>query len=305
MNIVFAGIGKIARDQHLPQITRRVGTRLVASVSRQATIDGYPAFTNLTDALNAHPEIEAIAVCTPPQVRFAIAEQALQSNLHVLLEKPPCATLAEINALADLANQSKATLFASWHSRFASGVSPAKTWLSDKAITSARIVWKENIRKWHPGQDWILEAGGLGVFDPGINALSIATQILPVRFSVQTSDLLFPRNRAAPIAAHLTFKTTAGAPIDVEFDFREEGDERWEIEIETTQGTLRLYTGGAALEINGLDQPLLATNEYTGLYDRFINLIEQQQSDVDITPILHVADAFMIGRRHQLDAFHW
>jgi D-galactose 1-dehydrogenase len=43
------------------------------------------------------------------------------------------------------------------------------------------VIWREDVRVWHPGQDWIWQPGGLGVFDPGINALSIITHILPAR----------------------------------------------------------------------------------------------------------------------------
>ena len=39
--------------------------------------------------------VDAVALCTPPQVRYAIAVQALAAGLHVFLEKPPGATLSE------------------------------------------------------------------------------------------------------------------------------------------------------------------------------------------------------------------
>jgi predicted dehydrogenase len=71
------------------------------------------------------------------------------------------------------------TLFASWHSRFAAGVPAAKAWLATHDIRAVDIQWREDVRRWHPGQTWIWEAGGLGVFDPGINALSILTEIMP------------------------------------------------------------------------------------------------------------------------------
>ena len=57
------------------------------------------------------------------------------------------------------------------------------------------------MRRWHPGQEWIWKAGGFGVFDPGINALSIATHIIPKSFFVTSAILDFPDNRQAPIAA--------------------------------------------------------------------------------------------------------
>ena len=41
-----------------------------------------------------------------------------------------------------------------------------------------RIDWRESVRKWHPGQEWVWEPGGFGVCDPGINAMSIFTEIM-------------------------------------------------------------------------------------------------------------------------------
>ena len=48
--------------------------------------------------------------------------------------------------------------------------------LVGKQVKTLQVTWKEDIRRWHPGQDWILAAGGFGIFDPGINAFSILTQ---------------------------------------------------------------------------------------------------------------------------------
>ena len=48
------------------------------------------------------------------------------------------------------------------------------------------ILWHEDVHKWHPGQQWIWEPGGFGVFDPGINAFSIATKIFPGGLFVQS-----------------------------------------------------------------------------------------------------------------------
>jgi D-galactose 1-dehydrogenase len=102
----------------------------------------------------------------------------LEHGRHVLLEKPPGATVGEVHALADLARRQGVTLFASWHSRHAPAVEPARAWLAGRKILGVTITWKEDVRVWHPGQKWIWQAGGLGVFDPGINALSILTHII-------------------------------------------------------------------------------------------------------------------------------
>ena len=46
-----------------------------------------------------------MAICTPPQVRHRIAREALAAGKHVLLEKPPAATLSELEDLKDAADE--------------------------------------------------------------------------------------------------------------------------------------------------------------------------------------------------------
>ena len=92
-----------------------------------------------------------------------------------MLEKPPGATLSEVQALVELAERQNVALFASWHSREAAAVESARHWLGSRHLRKVRVSWKEDVRVWHPGQTWIWKAGGFGVFDPGINALSILT----------------------------------------------------------------------------------------------------------------------------------
>ncbi|MDB5454590.1 MAG: Galactose 1-dehydrogenase, partial [Caulobacter sp.] len=206
----LVGVGKIARDQHLPAIANTAPFVLAASASRHATVDGLPAFKSLDEMLDAMPDIEAVALCTPPQVRHGLAKLALERGKSVLLEKPPGVTLSEVEDLRDIAARAGVTLFATWHSRFAPAVEPARAWIAARRVRAVRINWKEDVRVWHPGQDWIFEAGGLGVFDPGINALSIATRILPKAFFLTEATLHFPENRQAPIAAELSFVDSDG-----------------------------------------------------------------------------------------------
>ena len=44
--------------------------------------------------------------------------------------------------------------------------------------------------------------------------------------------------------------------------------------------------------------------EYPMLYKRFAELVKAGKSDVDLAPLRHVADAFMLGRRKFVEAFH-
>jgi D-galactose 1-dehydrogenase len=300
----LVGVGKIARDQHFPVIAASTEFELVAAASRNTVVEGVRAYPSLEAMLDAEPSIEAVTLCTPPGPREADARLALTRGIHVLLEKPPAATLAAARDLVTHANG--CALHASWHSRHAPGVAPARAWLRDCRIENVEIVWKEDIRRWHPGQDWILAPGGMGVFDPGINALSILTDIIPSPIDLTSAELDIPRNRQMPVAARLRAHTQDGGAISAEFDFLQTGDQIWEFRIKTDRGVLGLVGGGDRLLIDNIEQALGTFghhHEYAGVYQRFATLVRERRVDVDLRPLELVADAFTRGRRNDTPAF--
>lgn len=303
MKVALVGIGKIALDQHVPALNASADWELAATVSRQGRVEGVEAFTSMEAMLAARPDIGVVSLALPPVPRFAAAEEALLAGRHVMLEKPPGASLAEVHALERLAQERGVTLYTTWHSREAEAVAAAKAWLAGKVVKSGHITWREDVRKWHPGQDWIFEAGGMGVFDPGINALSILTEILLMPVHLTGADLDFPANRQAPIAARLTF----AEGLTADFDFRQEGPQTWDMEFSTDQGDIALRMGGNLLEING--KPAGGENtimgEYPALYARMASLIRAGASDVDLRPMVLVADAFTLGTRNTTEAFEF
>src|SRR5690606_30513569 len=144
---------------------------------------------------------------------------------------------------------------------------------------------------------------GLGVFDPGINALSIVTRILPEPFHLVSSTLEFPDGRDAPIAATLRFTGDEGFKVEANFDWRQTGPQNWDIEVETDSGRLVLRSGGAEMQLDGRETLQEDDAEYAGIYARFAELISTPAIDADLSPLIHVADAFMLGRRVVVEPF--
>ncbi|MDQ7732027.1 Gfo/Idh/MocA family oxidoreductase [Halomonas sp. SpR1] len=299
----LVGVGKIVRDQHLPAIAATPNCQLIATADPYASLPDVPGYQGLEAMLDAHPDIDAVAICTPTHLRYSQARAALLRGKHVLLEKPPGATLSEVEDLIATASRQGVSLFAAWHSRFAPGVAQAQEWLAERQVQRVEIEWKEDVRVWHPGQAWIWEPGGMGVFDPGINALSIATAILPQPFFLQEARLQVPSNAQAPIAADLTFTDPEGASIKAAFDFRQSGPPTWDMHIDSDGSRLSLTQGGCRLLID--DDVLIDAEEreYQGLYARFGELIAKKRSEVDVAPLRQVADAFLYGHRETTDAF--
>ncbi len=306
--IVIIGLGKIAIDQHVPSILANDAFELAAFVSqRRATVNGLPSFRTQSELYEAMPDVKLVSICTPPAGRFETTRMALLAGRDVLIEKPPAATLGEIAELADIATAERRIFFTTWHSRFNPAVEAARRLLAGRRLRRLAVDWREDVRRWHPGQAWIWEPGGFGVFDPGINALSIVTEIMPEPIFVTAAKMEVPANRQTPIGAELTFGTPDPVPdsdLTAIFDWRKEGEQSWTITAETTEGTrLVLTEGGAKLTVNGevaVDEP---SQEYPRIYAMFARLLEEGRSHVDIRPLRLVADAFMIGDRQQVAAF--
>jgi predicted dehydrogenase len=303
------GFGKIARDAHVPALQAVGGFELKAVVTRagcdQQGVRCFDTAEAMLAALGS--DLDAVTISTPPGPRYAIARQCLDAGLDCLLEKPPTTTVGEIEELRDHAVRLGRVLFTTWHSQHAAAVEQARNLLARQRIKSLRICWREDVNKYHPGQDWVWEAEGFGVFDPGINALSIASRIMPAKLIVEDATLRVPSNRQQPIVVRLTLSSPAAeAPLSAVFDWCPDSDDEWTISGETSEGRqFDLRRGGAELVVDGRPQLAQGPGEYPSIYAEFARLVRERRSRVDIEPLRLVADTMMVGRREIAPPFEW
>ncbi len=306
-SIGVIGLGKIAKDQHLPSIAANPDFRLAAVCSpRGDPPPGLNTIYRTTDEmLKAVPDLDAVAICTPPQVRHDIARAALLAGKQVLLEKPPAATLSELEDMRRIAKERDRVLFATWHAQYNAAVAEAARRLHGQSVAEMQVEWREDVRKWHPGQKWVWQPGGFGVFDPGINALSILMAILPEPVWVKQAEMSVPANADSPISVKLEFASNRpDAKLAADFDWNPTPHETWEVRLRTAAGQhLHLLDGGAKLEVDGAVVTNEPRDEYGGIYRRFAELLRTGTSEVDARPFELVADAFMIGKRVGVAAF--
>ncbi|MEO7240766.1 MAG: Gfo/Idh/MocA family oxidoreductase [Sphingomicrobium sp.] len=303
IRIAIIGFGKIAADQHQPAIAANPRFDLVASSSRSS--NGPPtSFTDWQELLAKVDGLDAVAITTPPGPRYEIASACIARGLHVLLEKPPCDTLSEIEDLAGRAAAKSVSLFTTWHAQHNPAVAVAAEALKGKRIASLDIRWREDVRKWHPGQQWVWDAGGFGVFDPGINAFSIVTKIFPDSLFVRDAELFVPENAQTPIAAEIGLASPAAdGPLHCTLDWRATDGEEWTIVVRTAEGVeVRLEQSAARLLIDGVERTCHGPGEYPDIYAQFLDLIDRRRSIVDVTPLRLVADCLLVGQRRIVDA---
>jgi predicted dehydrogenase len=306
IKIAIIGYGKIAEDQHVPSIRGNDRFELVATSSRSGQ-GVEKSFTDWRELIRDVEGLQAVAITTPPAPRFDIARECIAAGLHCLLEKPPTAGLSQIADLECRAQAQGVSLFTTWHAQHHPTVEAAAKALAGKRIRSMEVLWHEDVHKWHPGQRWIWEPGGFGVFDPGINAFSILTRIFPGGLFVQSSELFVPQNAETPIAADISFSSPqADGQLHANLDFRRTEGEEWTITIETADGeTVRLEDGGATLILNGGEPERdSGIGEYPDIYRIFLDLIDERRSLVDVAPFRLVADSLLIASMTSVEPVH-
>lgn len=306
IRLAIIGFGKIARDQHLPAIAANPDFALTAIAGPGADggpVRGFESHGPMLAELKG--QLDAVAICTPPMARHDIARDCLDAGLHVLLEKPPAVTLGQIDQLARLALERRLSLFTAWHARYNQAVAAAAAQLSGKPLHSLEIEWYEDVRQWHPGQSWIWDAGGFGVFDAGINAISIVTAISQAPLIVEQAQFVIPANRQTPIAASIRFGgDRADGRRRAMLDWRAMRAPAATIQIRTQDGTeLSLRDGGSSLYVNQTWSAGSDDTEYRQIYENFAALIRSGSCDVDGEPLRIVADAFLIAQRSAGEPF--
>lgn len=93
--------------------------------------------------------------------------------------------------------------------------------------------------------------------------------------------------------------------ISAEFDWHKTGSEIWDIAIVTDEGEALLSEGGARSVVNGDEIHAGPDQEYPELYVRFAEFIANNEIEVDLSPMRHVADVFTLGRRIEVEPFDW
>lgn len=328
MGIAICGFGEIATKAHLPAILKASGQyRVVAIIdpNREMAVTrlghfglsekDVAVYQGLAECLgdfnskksSKRTTLDAVAVCTPSLVTLDLAAEALQAGKHVLVEKPP-GDWRRLFGLQSVAQNQRIAFFTAYHTAACVGLPHAKEWLTARAnsLEKIQVTWKECVRKWHPGQEWVTRknpAGNVceGVLDIVFNPLSLLFALLgPMQF--RASTLVVPSNWETPISGSfaLTANTNTGnipIPVNGEFGWDYERaasdgegpDEIWTIDFHGQSSVLSLQEGGCQVYRDGQRVTTQSTAayplgpEYQNLYKQFSTLVANRSCAVDDT----------------------
>jgi D-galactose 1-dehydrogenase len=189
------------------------------------------------------------------------------------------------------------TLLGGWHAQFGVAIERAREILAGQQVARLEMIWKQDFRGSHPNQDWIWRTGGFGVFEFGINGLSILTRILPDPLVIRAATLRIPDGAQTPIAVEIDFTGAQEEDrLHYEMDWRSTTFERT-LEIVTRAGRrLWMQRSGHHLEVDGTILVDAENLEYARIYERFAALIDRGESELDDQPLALVADSYLVGR---------
>jgi scyllo-inositol 2-dehydrogenase (NADP+) len=109
VKVGLVGYGYAGATIHAPFITAAEALELVcvASSGAEKVHADFPGLEVVGDpeALFAHPEVELVVIATPNTTHFRLAAHALRAGKHVVLEKPFVNSVAEADALLQLARK--------------------------------------------------------------------------------------------------------------------------------------------------------------------------------------------------------
>lgn len=124
LGVAIAGTG-FGQKIHLPALQLHHRTQPVAIYHRDRTQaeaiaaqHAIPLAESDFGALVARPEVQAVALSTPPFLHFEMAQQVLAAGKHLLLEKPVTLDVAEAIALQRLAEQTGAIVAVDFEFRY-------------------------------------------------------------------------------------------------------------------------------------------------------------------------------------------
>ncbi len=148
LRVGLIGLGEVAQSIHLPALNDLHGLFRIAGLydvspsllrycsARYPSAEAFPS----AEALIESPNIEAVFILSPDETHSRYAAAAMRADKHILLEKPPCLTLREIDALLEQQKHHRKLLFVAYMRRYAPGFLAAKEALPAHAdVTHVRV----------------------------------------------------------------------------------------------------------------------------------------------------------------------
>jgi predicted dehydrogenase len=153
MNVSIIGFGLSGRYLQAPFYRAHPGFEVVRVVTSRAgelaeAFPGLEPTANLEEVL-ADDRIDLVSIATPNATHYDFALAALAAGKHVLVDKPACATAAQLRELRDLADKKNLHLFVFQNRRWDSDFLTVRE-VVDKNLLGELVNYEARYDRWKP-----------------------------------------------------------------------------------------------------------------------------------------------------------
>lgn len=263
MRFALAGLGGAARKLHLPAI-RAVGGEVVGGCDPDpqtreswASLESSPVFPTV-DELLARSRPDVVVVATPPDSHAALCLKALESEAHVICEKPFVETLAEADAVLDAARRVGRAVMVNHEFRHMPIYSAIPS-LIGKADIGRPVFFHctqfIDLPPWEEHVAWRAAMPDRALFEGGVHIVDLMLMMMdrmPISVFAMTSSGL-DRSRKADAIDLVTLDFGDGVLAQITIDrLCRSGTRYLDLRLDCEQASLRASAGGRAYVRLGL-----------------------------------------------------
>lgn len=183
IRLAFLGCGKIAAAhakrlrKHAADVEVGFASRDTAKCAAFASEHRGRSHGTYEQAI-ASPDVDAVAVVTPPDSHLSLTLAALAAGKHVVLEKPPLLRAADFTQVADAAANAGKQVFVAENYQYKPLLGRIRTLLADGMIGDPLFIHVNAIKK-QPAPGWRNDLGAL--YEGGIHWIDFMTSVGTVR----------------------------------------------------------------------------------------------------------------------------
>ncbi len=194
-----------------------VGAVTEKEASDFARAVGIDRATSNAHELLTDPDIDVVHICTPNDLHFPMAQEALKSGKHVLCEKPLATSTADARALVKLAEESGLVNGVCFTIRAYPQARNLRSIIAAGEIGEVRVVQGTYSQDWllyDTDWNWRIETGPSRTFaDIGSHWCDLAEFVTGLRITALCANLhTFLKTRKRPKGAVETFAGPTSAP---------------------------------------------------------------------------------------------
>lgn len=241
-NIEYVGVAYATAEEWFDQNVNDASSAVIDNERKKAETFkeayGGKVFSGYENMLTSG-EIDAVYLPLPPALHYKWAKRALENGLHVLIEKPSTASLADTEGLVRLAKEKELALHENYMFVFHSQIETINQVVASGAIGEVRLF---RIDFGFPDRGktdfrYNKALGGGALLDCGGYTFKYADLLLGENAELTAANALYTDKYDVEIAGSATLQNDKGQVAQVSFGM--DNDYRCSVEIWGSLGTLR------------------------------------------------------------------